>query len=228
VRRYHAQVTRLLDIDDPERGCLRLEDGQRVALLGASASGKTQLLRSVLGLGGDVRLSNVSRRGTAPTGLSEIVGWVPQQGGIFSDLSVLDNVARAPHTMAIDDRVAMDALDLLALSARARDPVRVLSAGELRRVALARAIARRAPLLVIDGDLDATLAPLLPSILDLLPHVRGVLTAGCTANHWAWMADSVVLVEAGRAVAQAPLSELASSRDPAVRSVVTWVMPSPE
>ena len=157
--------------------------------------------------------------------MAAAIGWVPELGGVFADLSVLDNVTRPPFVPAVAEDLALDALDLLGLGARLQDSAGALSTGERRRVALARAIARRAPLLVIDGNLDATLAPLLPAILNVLPHVRGVLTAGCTADEWAWRADAVVLVDDARAVCQAPLGELIDSRDPSVRSVITWVMP---
>lgn len=212
-------------MDDQRRGRVVVNEGQRVVLLGASGSGKTRLLRSIVGLDGDARLLKISGRTVSRQERAAVIGWVPESGGVFADLSVLDNVAHPPHAAAVAPDVARDALDLLGLTSRLQDLAGGLPTAERRRIALARCIARRLPVLVIDGGLDATLAPLLPAVLSLLPHLRGVLTAGCTADDWAWRADSVVLVEDGRAVCQGPLGELVDSLDPSARSVLTWVMP---
>ena len=92
-----------------------------------------------------------------------------------------------------------------------------------RRVALARAIASRRPLLVVDGELDPTLWALLPGVLEQAPGVESVLLATATAGDRAWKADTVALVSDERLVAQASLAELVDSTDPEVRAVLSWV-----
>jgi ABC-type transporter Mla maintaining outer membrane lipid asymmetry ATPase subunit MlaF len=92
-----------------------------------------------------------------------------------------------------------------------------------RRVALARALASRRPLLVVDGELDPTVWALLPGLLEQAPGVESVLLATATAGDRAWKADTVALVSGERLVAQAPLAELVDSTDPEVRSVLSWV-----
>ena len=213
----------LLALESEDVGWLQVLDGQRVVLLGASGAGKTHVLRSLVGLvaGGRVRMSG---RVAATRDVRAMIGWVPESDGVFLDHTVLTNVAAPPHAERTREDVALDALDLVALAARAADPVARLSRTERRRVALARAIASRRPVLVVDGDLDPTLAPLLPLVLEQAPHLRAVLTAGCLADDWAWAADSVALVAEGRVVAQASLAELACRQDADVKGVLTWVM----
>lgn len=213
----------LLELESEDLGGLRIFEGERVALLGPSGAGKTQVLRALIGLvaGTHVRLRG---RRAAVSDVRALIGWVPEGDGVFLDHTVLTNVAAPPHAERLSEDVARDALDLVALAARAGEPVARLSRAERRRVALARAIASRRPVLVVDGDLDPTLAPLLPLVLEQAPHLKAVLTAGCQADDWAWAADSVALVADGRVVAQGPLAELACRQDPDVKGVLTWVM----
>lgn len=213
----------LLALESEDVGGLQVFDGQRVVLLGPSGAGKTHVLRCLVGLvaGGRMRMSG---RTAAIRDVRATIGWVPEGDGVFLDHTVLGNVAAPPHGDRLREDIALDALDLVALGARAAEPVARLSRAERRRVALARAIALRRPVLVVDGDLDPTLAPLLPLVLEQAPHVRAVLTAGCRADDWAWGADSVALVAEGRVVVQAPLAELACRQDAEVKGVLTWVM----
>lgn len=210
-----------LVLNAPDTGRLVVGRGERVALLGPSGCGKTRLLRRLLGLDRPGRRPWRQRDRSA----ADTVAWVPQGDGVFLDETVLDNVARLPllPTVPVDEAVAW--LDLLAMAEQVDVPVRSLPTPGRRRVALARALALHRPVLVIDGDLDATLGPLLPLVLAQAPHVEAVVTAGCLADDWAWNADTVALLEDGRVVAQAPLAALWSARDPAVKGVLAWVTP---
>jgi zinc transport system ATP-binding protein len=141
---------------------------------------------------------------------------------------VWDNVARPPHTRPLDPGHVRDALDLVGLADRARDPVSALSRHARRRVALARAFAGRRPLLVVDGELDPALWALFPGVVAQAPGVEAALLATATAGERAWLADTCALVDEGRVIAQAPLRELTLSTDPAVRSALAWVTPRPD
>lgn len=217
----------LLDLDDPLRGRLVVASGQTVVLLGPSGSGKTRLIRALLGLEGSGPEAVLSVRGhrARPRELAALVGWVPEGDGVFLSDSVWDNVAHPPAVATTDAALARDALDLVGLADRAREPVANLTRRGRRRVALARALASRRPLLVVDGELDPALWALLPGVLEQAPGVESVLLATATAGERAWGADTVALVSDERLVAQAPLAELVDSTDPAVRSVLSWVSP---
>jgi ABC-type multidrug transport system ATPase subunit len=210
------------------RGRLVVSGGETVVLLGQSGAGKTRLIRALLGLeeSGPEAVLSVRGRRARPRDLAALVGWVPEGDGVFLSDSIWDNVARPPGVPPNDSGLARDALDLVGLADRAREPVANLPRPGRRRVALARAVASRRPLLVVDGALDPTLWALLPGLLEQAPGVESVLLATASAGERAWQADSVALVAGDRIVAQAPLAELLDSADPDVRSVLSWVAPS--
>ncbi|HYH51183.1 MAG TPA: ATP-binding cassette domain-containing protein [Acidimicrobiia bacterium] len=218
----------LLELDDPVRGRLVVGGGETVVLLGPSGAGKTRLIRALLGLddSGPEAVLSVRGRRARPRDLAALVGWVPEGDGVFLSDSVWDNVARPPGVPPNDIALACDALDLVGLGHRAREPVANLPRPGRRRVALARAVASRRPLLIVDGPLDPAVWALLPGLLEQAPGVEAVLLATATAGERAWQADSVALVAGERIVAQAPLAELMDSADPEVRSVLSWVSPS--
>jgi ABC-type transporter Mla maintaining outer membrane lipid asymmetry ATPase subunit MlaF len=227
-------VPPLFEFDDPARGRLALATGGTVVLLGPSGAGKTRLIRSLLGLPapGGTRpepLVGLRLRGrpAPPDGLAPLAGWVPEGDGVFLSDTVADNVARPPWTAPADPAAARDALDLVGLAGRAGEPVSALGRSGRRRVALARALASRRPLLVVDGELDPTIWALLPTLLAQAPWVEGTLLATASVSAIAGLGtdgpDQVALVGNERVVAQGDLATLAASSDPDVRGVLVWV-----
>jgi ABC-type multidrug transport system ATPase subunit len=218
---------KLLELDDPLRGRLVVGSGETVVLLGPSGAGKTRLVRALLGLegpGGEAVLS-VRGRPARPRDLAALVGWVPEGDGVFLSDSIWDNVAHPPGVAANDPELARDALDLVGLVDRIREPVANLPRRGRRRVAFARAVASRRPLLVVDGELDPALWALLPGVLEQAPGIEAALLTTATAGERAREADSVALIADDRVVGQAPLAELVGSTDPRIRSVLSWVSP---
>ena len=138
--------------------------GEVVALMGASGSGKTTILRAIAGLEpferGTVDIDGVTLPdGPPPTAalraLRAKVGMVFQFHCLFEHLSAIDNVKLAPvhvHRVAAAEAGA-DALELLrqlGVEHRARALPRELSGGEAQRVAIARALATDPPVLLMD------------------------------------------------------------------------------
>jgi putative ABC transport system ATP-binding protein len=147
---------------------LRVERGEFVAILGPSGCGKSTLLALAAGLdrpsAGEVRAFGQSLGGLGEEGLADYrarkVGIVFQSGNLWPTASARENVAVALRLAGFDPikARATDALKAVGLGERAEHRAAALSGGEQQRVAIAAALARRAPLLLADepsGELDA-------------------------------------------------------------------------
>jgi iron(III) transport system ATP-binding protein len=147
---------------------LAVAAGTFTAVLGASGAGKSTLLRTVMGLerldDGVVRVGEtvLSAPGTHVPTERRRMGYVSQEGALFPQLKVAENVGfgleRAERKSGL--RVA-EVLELVGLGSTFADrQPRELSGGEQRRVALARALAPRPDLVLLDepfSGLDAAL-----------------------------------------------------------------------
>jgi sulfate transport system ATP-binding protein len=183
--------------------------GRLTALLGPSGGGKSTLLRIIAGLeqpddgrvfvdGRDVTDIPVRRRG---------VGFVFQHYAAFTHLTVRENVAfglkvaRRPKR-EVRERVD-ELLDLVQLSGLAHRYPSELSGGQRQRMALARALAVRPSLLLLDepfGALDAKVRQELRAWLRRLHDEVGATTILVTHDQEEAMelADDIVLINGGR------------------------------
>ena len=184
---------------------LHIATGERVALLGPSGSGKTTLLRIVAGLeaaeAGRVVINERDVTNVAPHVRG--VGMVFQDNQLFPHLDVAANVGygEAVHRLPRNerDRVVADMLELVGLQGFAGRDVTTLSGGEAKRVALARALAPRPAVLLLDEPLTGLDVALHDR---LLADVRSVLAARRTTTlhvthdpaEAAAVADRVVLL----------------------------------
>lgn len=135
---------------------LAVPEGSRFAVVGPNGSGKTTLLEILVGLlepsQGELRFFDAPMRLPLAAELRSRIGYVSQQPFALPG-SVLTGVMLALGSAGLrterKDR-AMVALDRLGIATLSGHSERVLSVGQLRLVALARALAREAPLLVLD------------------------------------------------------------------------------
>jgi heme ABC exporter ATP-binding subunit CcmA len=140
---------------------LRVDAGEVVALLGANGSGKSTLLRIIATLlrphAGSARVwgHDVVR---APHDVRARVGYMAHSPGLYDDLTTRENLAFVATMLDREPREVDDALDRVGLRPVATQPVRGLSAGMKRRLALARLMLSRPRLLLLDepySNLDA-------------------------------------------------------------------------
>jgi phospholipid/cholesterol/gamma-HCH transport system ATP-binding protein len=139
---------------------LTIEQGELLSIVGGSGSGKTVLLRQMLGLEtpkrGTVTVLGRPAAELSGAGAASRVGMLFQHGALFSAFTVLENIAfplRELHTLP-DDLVrdaAMVKLQMVGLDpAHANKMPADLSGGMIKRVALARALIMDPPLLLLD------------------------------------------------------------------------------
>jgi len=149
---------------------LTIEQGEFVAIVGQSGSGKSTMM-NVLGCldiptRGDYFLDGTDVRDLTDRELSCIrnkqIGFIFQQYNLIQSLSVLENVELPLIYQGIDpiDRreMAMEALERVGLAERYRHKPTQMSGGQQQRVAIARAIATRPPIIMADeptGALDS-------------------------------------------------------------------------
>jgi osmoprotectant transport system ATP-binding protein len=185
--------------------------GKAVALVGESGSGKTTLLRCFNRLvepeRGEVRVGEKDVRTQSPVLLRRQMGYVQQHGGLLPHWRVLRNVALVPTLQQMSDatEIARQALELVGLSATtfgSRFP-HELSGGQRQRVALARSIAARPDVVLLDepfGALDAISRADLQETFDALRRDLSVTTLLVTHDlaEAGRLADEVVVMRKGR------------------------------
>jgi lipoprotein-releasing system ATP-binding protein len=193
---------------------LAIMPGEIVALLGPSGSGKSTLLQAVGllegGFGGRIKFADADATalsGDARTTLRrDHLGFVYQFHHLLPDFTALENVVLpqliAGRTRTQGEQRARELLTALGLDARLDHRPSQLSGGEQQRVAVARALANRPPLVLADeptGNLDeATADKVLGEFLEL---VRGHNSAALIATHNERLAarmDRVVRLVEGR------------------------------
>lgn len=158
---------------------LRIERGEVVALLGPNGSGKSTLVRGLLGLsdqlGGQVRLFGVERERFTDKAR---IGYVPQRHSLSASVRAtvqeVVEIGRLPHRRwwapwaHADAGVVHESLELVGLADRAREDVSTLSGGQQRRVLIARALAARPDVLIMDeptAGVDAASQVVLAQVL---------------------------------------------------------------
>ena len=158
IKRIVKQYGDVFAVDDVS---LNIEKGEIFALLGSSGCGKSTLLRMLAGFekptAGQIVLEGQDIVGLAP--YERPINMMFQSYALFPHLSVWDNVAfglRRDHLpkAEIEERVVR-MLDLVQLKAYAKRHPHQLSGGQQQRVALARSLAKRPRLLLLDEPLGA-------------------------------------------------------------------------
>ena len=192
---------------------LQVKAGEIVALLGPSGSGKSTLLQAVGllegGFEGSIRLQGREASDLDDNGRTELrrelLGFVYQFHHLLPEFDAQENVilpqlVRGVETDAAQAR-AKELLEKLGLGRRLEHRPSKLSGGEQQRVAVARALANRPPLVLADeptGNLDEATADTV--LAEFLQLVRGEGSAALVATHNERMAqkmDRVVRLHEG-------------------------------
>jgi phospholipid/cholesterol/gamma-HCH transport system ATP-binding protein len=223
--------------------------GAITVLLGPSGAGKTVTIKHIVGLmqptAGNVRVLGRDLGAIPEEELYELrrrmavvlQGTLPFTCGLFYSIDVYENVAyalrqRTRLSEAEIERTTLEHLELVGMRDAARLMPDQLSAGMTKRVALARALALEAELVIID-DFDSGIDGVRLSLLcDLIRDTQTEAgTSFLVTTHDIGaarkLADDVALIHEGRIVAADAASAVLASPDPLVHQFVTGATSGP-
>jgi len=223
---------------------MQVRPGEVVAVMGGSGSGKTTLLRAatgqILARAGVVETFGENVAALSQAQLQTVrqrMGVLFQQGALFTDLDVFENVAfpLREHTTLTDSAIlarVLDKLDAVGLRAAAHLKVSEISGGMARRVALARAVVLEPELILYDepfAGLDpislGITARLIRDLTDRL-GCASVLITHDIAESFA-IADRVYLVGQGELKASGAPGDLRRAADPYVQQFLAGAPDGP-
>jgi phospholipid/cholesterol/gamma-HCH transport system ATP-binding protein len=215
---------------------LRIRRGDLVAMIGGSGTGKSVLLREIIGLhrpdSGSVNLLGTDVWTASPDMLAAVrrrFGMMFQEGALFSSLTVAANVATPlrEHFSLPED--LLDELVRLRLALAGLPPDAAgkmpsqLSGGMVKRAAIARAIALEPEVLFLDeptSGLDPITARAFDKLLTFLNRDLGITVLLVThdLDSLVGIARRIVVLGQGRVIADGSLAEITAVDDPWIQS----------
>jgi osmoprotectant transport system ATP-binding protein len=219
---------RVLAVDDVS---LDVAEGEFLAIVGGSGSGKTTLLRLTNRLieadSGSITIEGQDVRRLDPIRLRRRIGYVFQSGGLFPHFSVADNIGITPRLLGwpaaeiaarVDELLEVVRLDRKQY--RDRLP-HELSGGQRQRIGVARALAAKPRIVLMDepfGALDPLTRDAIGDDYRALHRTFGLTTIMITHDmtEAILLADRVAVMHGGRLLALGTPAELSRSHDPYV------------
>jgi phospholipid/cholesterol/gamma-HCH transport system ATP-binding protein len=216
---------------------LAIEDGQSLVVIGASGTGKSVLLKHIVGLlrpdAGEVWFDGIRVDEMPERELMEIrtrFGFLFQLGALFDSLTVGENIAfpLVEHTRRPADEVRRIVAEKLARVGlpefEAKMPAQ-LSGGQKKRVALARAIALD-PQVILYDEPTTGLDPVRSDVINrlIVKLQRELKVTSITVTHDMAsafkIADRIVMLHQGKLIFDGSPEEIQRTEDPLVRSFV--------
>ena len=196
---------------------LKVQQGQMVGLLGRNGAGKTTTMRSIMGHLA-LRQGNMSFNGQdlsvlppeARAGLG--IGYMPEDRGLVPELTVEENILIplwVSKNLVVQERLELVYQVLPVLKDMAQRRALLLSGGQQKLVALARAMAVGTRLLLLDEPFEGVAPALSKSLSEAIFKLKGselsVLISQSDLNHSSGLLDTTVVIERGaNAVTTAP------------------------
>ncbi|MBY6199916.1 ABC transporter ATP-binding protein [Maritalea mobilis] len=222
---------------------LEVPKGESLVVIGGSGTGKSVLLKCILGLvrpdGGSITLNGQDVTGKGREAFLARFGMLFQGGALFDSLTVWQNVAfrlvrgpdRRPRAEA--RAIAVEKLARVGLGADVADlhPAE-LSGGMQKRVGLARAIAADPEVIFFDEPttgLDPIMAGVINDLIREIVAEMGATTITITHDMSSVraIADKVAMLHAGKIRWHGPVAEMDSAEDPYLRQFITGAPEGP-
>jgi branched-chain amino acid transport system ATP-binding protein len=206
---------------------LEVPRGQLTMLLGRNGAGKTTTLRTIMGLwqasqGSIVFDGHDISKDKTPDIAQRDIAYVPENMGIFSDLSVKDNMLlaarRAKRAEDIDPARLKWIFDLFpAMEKFWLHPAGKLSGGQKQMLAVSRAIVEPRKLILIDepskGLAPAIIANMISAFRELKQTDTTILLVEQNFNFAKQLGDTVAVMDDGKIVHRGQMAELAEDED---------------
>ena len=203
---------------------LKVQKGQVVCLLGRNGAGKTTTLKSIMGLApparGRIRLNNEDVTGTAPYRLvRKGIGYVPDDRRIFADLTVGENLEIAARPAQGPEAWTRDKVYDLFPPLKPMDGRKggLLSGGEQKMLAIARALMTNPQLLLLDEPTEG-LAPIMVKTFE--ERIRRLKELGLTVllaeqnlKFTLGLSDYGYIIDNGRICCKGTVAELIDNPD---------------
>lgn len=177
VKEYNGGKVKALNHCD-----LDVKEGEVVAIIGPSGSGKSTLLRS-LNLLEEPTSGKIFFKGVELTSKEvdinehrQKMGMVFQHFNLFPHKTVLENITMAPVTLKIKTEKeaydkAMELLDRVGLSEKAKEYPNMLSGGQKQRIAIVRALAMEPEVMLFDEPTSALDPEMVGEVLDVMKEL---------------------------------------------------------
>jgi branched-chain amino acid transport system ATP-binding protein len=193
---------------------LRVDDGTMIGLVGRNGAGKTTLMRTLMGhlepTQGRITFDGqdlvaLPRHARAALG----IGYMPEDRGLVPELTVEENIlvpVWVNPALNLDERLALVYRVLPELREMRERRALLLSGGQQKLVALARALAVGTRLLLLDEPFEGVAPALSRRLADVIASLKGgvaVLMAQSDLNHSRSLVDAEFVVERGANVANA-------------------------
>lgn len=216
---------------------LSVARGESLVIIGRSGTGKSVLLKHVVGLlhpdRGTVRVNGLDVSALAERELLELreaMGMLFQGGALFDSMSIGENVGLAlrehtPMPQVQIDLVVAEKLGLVGLSGTEGQRPSSLSGGMKKRAALARALAMNPKIMLYDEPttgLDPITSDVINRLIRRLQERLGITSIAVThdmrsAYH---IADRIAMLHDGRIHAVGTPAEIQATKDPIVRQFI--------
>ena len=206
-----------------------VEPGEIFVLMGPSGSGKSVLLKHIVGLELPTsgRVTVDGRDAASPETREHVrMALVFQSGALFNSLSVYDNLALYPREHRIASEAAirekvMHALQILSLEGTAQKAPSELSGGMKKRVAIARALVMEPQLMLYDeptSELDPVMSATISEIIATLKEEYHVTTIVVSHDRELALgiADRVGILMGGELISLGSAADLRTPKDPRV------------
>ncbi len=224
---------------------LEVEKGKSLVILGGSGTGKSVLIKTIIGLlkpnSGTIKINGVDTSKITATERAEILkkcGFLFQSGALFDSLTIEDNItffAEKLYRLTLKQKreMASEKLSAVGLSDRLLKLYpSELSGGMQKRVSLARTICANPEIIFFDEPTTG-LDPIMANVInELIVEIKNKLGATCVTithdmNSARMIADNIAMIYNGVITWKGTIKELDKTKDPIVHQFINGLTTGP-